>query len=186
MSDARNRPSTIDRLPEELRARISSLRDQGRTIDEIMGVLNSLDAGVSRSAVGRHLKKMDRIAADIRKSRSLAEAVSRQFGDKEVSQVARTNIELLHTLIMKVMIGSEDNDTPIELDAKEAMFVATALEKLSKAGKLDLDAQILAVKETERRAATEKAADVAATEARKQGLSATTIEAIKKSILGVE
>lgn len=179
------RKSSISRLPSEIRERISSLRDQGRTIDEIMAQLDALDVDVSRSALGRHVKKMDQVAREIRRSRELAEAVSRQFGDKETSQVARTNIEILHSLMMKLMIGEEDQEEVV-LDPKDAMFLATALEKASKASKLDLDRMIAAAREEEKMAATEKAAETAVKTAKQQGLSAQTVEAIKASILGVD
>lgn len=184
--DTRNRPSTISRLPPEVKDRIASLRDQGRTLDEIMQVLNQLDVGISRSALGRYTKKMDRVASDLRKTREMAQAVARQFGDKEVSQVARTNMELTHTLLMKLMIGGDDDEQEVVIDAKEAMFIATALEKLTKAGKVDFDTQLAAAREQERRDATVKAAEKAATTARSKGLSEETINAIKSSILGVD
>lgn len=183
--DNRHRTSSVSRLPVEVREKIALLRDQGRTLDEIMAALNSLDVDVSRSALGRYTKKMDRVAADLRKSRELAQAVARQFGDKEVSQVARTNMELTHTLLMKLMIGGDDQESVV-LDAKEAMFIATALEKLTKASKVDFEAQLLAAREQARIEATEKAAEKATEVARKQGLSASIIHDIKTNILGVE
>lgn len=181
----KNSPSTISRLPEQVREKIAVLRDQGRTLDEIMAALNAIDVEVSRSALGRYTKKMDKVAEDLRRSRELALAVSRQFGDKETSQVARTNMELLHSLLMKLMVGGDD-EIEVVIDAKEAMFLSTALEKLSKAGKVDFEAQLMAAKEAERREATANAAEKAAETARKQGLSADTINAIKASILGVD
>lgn len=177
--------SSIDRLPDEVRARITSLRDQGRTIDEIMAALDRLDVDVSRSALGRHLKKADQIADQMRKSRAIAESIGRSFGDDETSKVARTNVELLHSLLMKFMTGPDDFEGEVVLDAKDAMFAATALEKLAKASKSDFDMQIKAAVERERQAVTEKAAEKAEATARKQGLSGDTVDAIKKSILGM-
>jgi DNA-binding transcriptional ArsR family regulator len=51
--------STIRRLPAELREMIARLRQNGLTIDEIMAKLHELDVGVSRSALGRHIKLLD-------------------------------------------------------------------------------------------------------------------------------
>lgn len=180
------RPSTISQLPEKVRAKITVLRDQGRTIDDIMVHLEKLDVEVSRSALGRHLKKQQLVAERIRRSRQLAEAVGREFGDDDTSKVARTNIELLHSLLMKVMIGDEDDvDGEVILDTKEAMFAATAIEKLSKASKLDIDRE-LKVREEERRFAKEKAAAAAVKVAKKAGLTADTVNKIKSEILGVD
>jgi hypothetical protein len=187
MMDTRNRPSTISRLPPQIKEKIASLRDQGRTLDEIMNALNAMDVEISRSALGRYTKRMDRVATDLRKSRELAQAVARQFGDKEVSQVARTNMELTHTLLMKLMVGNDDEESaPVILKPQEAMFIATAIEKLTKAGKVDFEAQLLAAREQERREATAQAAEKAADTARSKGLSEDLIHAIKANILGVD
>jgi len=53
------RMSTVDRLPPEVRELIERLRGNGRTIDEILAKLRDLDAEVSRSALGRHIKLLD-------------------------------------------------------------------------------------------------------------------------------
>ena len=178
------RRSTISRLPKEIREKIADLRTNGnKTIDEIMEHLALLDVDVSRSALGRHLKKQEQVVAQIMRSRTLAEAVAKQFGDKETGKVARVNMELLHTLLMKVMVGEGDGE--VVLDAKEAMFVATALEKLTKATKIDQDRE-LKIRDEERKAATIEAAKVVSKEAKKQGLSSEVIDAIKSQILGVK
>ena len=179
-----SRPSTISRLPENIREKIVLLRDQGRTLDEIMAALDALDVNISRSSLGRYVKKHEVVAENLRKSRALAEAVGRSFGDAETSKVARTNIELLHSLMMKMMVG-EDDDAVVSLDAKEAMFLATAIEKATKASKADLETQLKARLEQERRQTLEQAATVAADTAKKQGLSKETVDAIKKNILGI-
>jgi predicted nucleic acid-binding protein len=186
--NSKNRPSTIDRLPPEVRERIGFLRDAGRTIDEILAVLNSLvvdDDVPSRSALGRHLKKQDQVMARIRQSRQLAEAMAKNFGDKQTSDVTRMNLELLQDIILRVTMASDDEGDAKIVDPKDIMFLATALEKAAKAGKTDFDQQLIAARETERRQATQKAAENAATAAKKQGLSPETVNAIKASILGV-
>lgn len=178
------RPSTVDRLPKAVREKISALRNSGRTLDEIMEHLELLNVEISRSALGRHVKKMAKVSERIRDSRILAQSVVREFGDKEVSHVARTNMELLHTLIMKIMIGGDDQDN-IELDAKEAMFVATALQKLSQSSKSDLERDAK-VREEERKIANAEAVKAVEKVAKKNGLSADTIKSIKSNILGVD
>ena len=59
------RKSSITRLEPEIRDFIGKLRDQGRTLDEIMKELRKLDLDEypSRSALGRHTKQLDAIAA---------------------------------------------------------------------------------------------------------------------------
>jgi biotin operon repressor len=131
------RQSSIRRLPAEVRELIGDLRERGRTIDEVLEKLRELDVEVSRSALGRHVKQLDAIGAEIRRSRTIAEALVRRYGEAPESRTARLNIELMHAFINKLMI-SEDGEI-VSLDAKEAMFVATALQKLAQASKQDLD-----------------------------------------------
>lgn len=183
-----NRPSTISRLPEEVREKIAQLREEGRTIDEIMMALDALRVDVSRSALGRHVKKLDSVTKDMMRARNIAAAIGRSFGDTETSKVARTNVEILHSLVMQLMIGGDgegEDGQPVKLDPKDAMFLATAMEKMAKASKTDFDQQLKAAEEAARRAEREKAADTVEKEVRKAGLSAETVDAIKAKILGV-
>ena len=181
-----NRPSSISQLPEEVREKITTLRDQGRTIKEILEALDkAFDVNVSKSALHRHLQKQGRVADNLRKSRELAKAIGRSFGDSETSDVARMNVEILHDLIMRGMIGGDDQEEQTAFDPKDLMFLATALEKAAKAQKADFETQLKAALEQERRATVTKAAESAVTTARRQGLSAETVNAIKSSILGV-
>lgn len=177
------RVSTIRRLPREIRDEIANLRESGRTIDEILEHIRTMNVDVSRSAMGRHVKEIDEIAREIRQQREIAIAISKDIGAKTQGELARGNIELLQSLIMRAAGASS---TSGKFDAKELMFFAKAVSDLSKGAKLDIDAQIVIAKEKARQEATEKAADVAVKEAKRQGLSADTVNAIKSKILGVD
>lgn len=135
------RQSSIRRLPAEVRELIADLRERGRTIDEVLDKLRELDVEVSRSALGRHVKQLDAIGAEIRRSRAVAEALVKRYGEAPESRTARLNIELMHAFINKLMIT--DDGEIVSLDAKEAMFVATALQKLAQASKQDVDREAL-------------------------------------------
>jgi hypothetical protein len=58
------RPSTIDRLPAEVRELIARRRADGRTIDEIRATLADMDVRPSRSALARHISELDAADAD--------------------------------------------------------------------------------------------------------------------------
>lgn len=139
------RQSSIRRLPPEVREVISELRDRGRTIDEILGKLHELDVSVSRSALGRHVKQLDAIGAELRRSRMVAEALVKRYGEAPESRTAKLNIELMHGLISKLMF-SEDGEQ-VELDPKEAMQIATAMQKLAQASKQEVDREALLKRE---------------------------------------
>jgi hypothetical protein len=173
------RPSSIKRLPPEVQETIGRLRDQGRTLDEILGHLRQLEVDVSRSALGRHVKQLDAIGEELRRSRTIAEAMVARFGDAPESRTARLNIELAHTLLLKLMV-SEDGE-PVKLDAKEAMFVSSAISSLTTAAKKDADGILQA-----RREEAKKAAAAAESAAKDAGLSDTVVDEIKRRILGLQ
>lgn len=155
----RHRPSTIDRLPKEIRERIAQLRDGGRTIDEILGALEPLlqqDDVPSRSAMGRYLKRQEQVTARMRQSRQMVEAIAKNFGDKHTSDVTRVNLELMHDIILRVLMATDDEGNAGVVDPKDIMFLATAMDKAAKAGKTDFDQQLAVAREQERRATAEK------------------------------
>lgn len=112
------RNSSIDRLPSEIREKIGQLRQAGKTIDEILEKLKELDVDVSRSALGRHCKQLEEVSKSIRQSRIVAEALAKNFGDEGENKVSQVNIELMHSLILKMMVNN-DGET-ITMDSKKA------------------------------------------------------------------
>lgn len=143
------RQSTIKRLPPAIRDRIGALLDQGRTLDEILTHLESMDVQVSRSALGRYKQHIDKVSERIRRSREVAEAIVRNQGDAPESKTARLNIELLHGVILDMISQLPDGaETPDERDAQSvlltlsprgAMEMAKAMDHLARASKQDAD-----------------------------------------------
>ena len=177
--------SSIEILPDVIKDKIATLREQHKTIDEIVAALDAIDVNVSRSAVGRYVKKMATVADTIRKSRELAKSINREFGDDNESRIARTNIEIMHSLLMKLMVGDDESEG-VTLDPKDAMFLATSLEKLAKAGKTNLEEQIKAAEEIARKDALNKAADVVDKLSRQRGISKELGDDIRAQILGIK
>lgn len=135
------RQSSIKRLPPEVRELIAELREKGRTIDEVLDKLRELDVDVSRSALGRHVKQLDAIGAEIRRSRAVAEALVRRYGEAPESRTARLNIEIMHGFITKLLFNEEGEG--VTLEPKEAMQLASAMQKLAQASKQDVDREAL-------------------------------------------
>lgn len=183
-------PSSVSKLPEEVRAQIAALRQDGHTLDEILDHLQKLNVGnISRSALGRWTKKQSGLREAITRSRVMAEAIGRGFGDNKTSQVAQANIDLLHSMLMKFMViieGENSDDDDNKLNSNDFKNLATAVEKLAKASKTDVDQRLKEAVELERRNTIERAAEVAAGAARHSGLSAETVQAIKGEVLGME
>ena len=172
------RSSSIDRLPSEIRKKIGELRDNGKTIDEILEKLRELDVGISRSALGRHCKQIEEVAKSIKQSRIVAEALAKNLGDENDNKVSKVNIELLHSLILKMMVN-QDGET-ITLDAKDAFFMSSSLQKLVQASKQDLERELQIKKEI-----TDKAVKAVDKAGKSKGISAENLEFIKREIFGV-
>lgn len=67
------RHSSIRRLPPEIREIISDLRASGRTVDGILDKARELQVNVTRTALGHHVKQLDAISAELRRSRMVAD-----------------------------------------------------------------------------------------------------------------
>jgi hypothetical protein len=173
------RPSSIDRLPAEIREAIGRLREHGKSLDEILDHLRTLEIDVSRSALGRHVKGMAAMGERLRRSRAMAEGLARQLGETPGDKMARLNIELLHSIVNDLLAAADGEEGSI-LVAKDAGVLATAIERLTKAARQDQDF----VLKLETRVKDEAARTVAAA-GRDQGLTEETISAITSRILGI-
>lgn len=182
----RHRPSTVDRLDPEVRDMIAKLRvDHGWTIDEIMQKLIELGQGhISRSALGRHVRGLEEVSADLRETQVYAEALAREVGDGSQSRLLDLNVQMLQANMFKLMLAAKDGEG-ILLEPKDAKAFSEALRNIALTRKTDLDV----VEKAEARAAakaTKEAAEKAVTAARTKGLSQDTVDAIKFAVLGVE
>jgi hypothetical protein len=189
-----SRPSSVDQLPEEVRAKIGQLRQLGWTIDQILEHLSGLvDRAPSRSALGRHIKGLDALGERMRRSRHVAEALVRELGDAPESRTARLNIELLHSAVLDLFMRAADGEDGSDAEGVAAlagnpegtMMLAKALDHLSRASKTNVDFVMAAEKRATERAKKEAAVAVE-TVAKERGISGDTLEAIKAGIFGVK
>lgn len=132
------RPSSIDRMPPEIRDWIGRLTGQGRTLDEIIAHLRTLDveAVPSRSALHRHLQKAEAVAEKMKRSRAVADVIVRRLGEGATDKVTQMNIELMHNVIFELAskVGDQDEDgQEMLLGPQEVMLVSKALDHLGKA-----------------------------------------------------
>ncbi len=180
---ARHRPSSIDKLDKEVRELIGQLRmDHGWTIDEIRTRLLDMGQTVSRSALGRHVRTLEDMAAELRESQMMATALARETGNADQSQMLDLNSQLLQANMFKLMLATKDGEG-IQLGAKDAKDFADALRSIALTRKTDMDL----IEKAEKRAAekaTKEAAEKAVSAARTKGLSRDTVEAIRYAVLG--
>lgn len=176
--------STIKRLPPAVQELIGELRREGRTIDEILGKLGELraagahDQEISRSALGRHVKEIEQLGRELRESKVIADALVAGLGDEPENRVTRLNIQLAHNVLFKLFRAATTGEAT--MDAEEAMFAASSIQKLTAAAKSDADLTMKLQAEADR-----KAVAAMETAAKRQGLSADMIAAIKRDFLGI-
>ena len=188
------RPSTIDQLDTKIQAEIGRLRMQGCTIDQIVAHLATMHGvtSVSRSAMGRHVKGLEKVAEQIRRSRDVATALVQQFGDQPESELARLNIEILQGAVLDLKMRAADGEdvaaggaAALNGDPEGIMMLSKALDHLASAQKKNIDFSAQVEKRAEERARKAAAATVE-TIGRERGISAATLDAIKAGIFGVK
>ena len=108
----------------------------------------------------------------------MAEALAKNFGDEGENKVSQVNIELMHSLILKMMVNN-DGET-ITMDSKDAFFMASSLQKLVQASKQNVENVIQLRKEF-----AEKAAQAVEKAGKKKGISAENLDFIKREIFGI-
>lgn len=179
---AKNQPSSVDRLPEEVRGEISKLRRQGRTLDEILDHLRQLDIDVpSRSALGRHFKSMAEIGEQMRRSETMAKFIVDKFGEDSDERVGRANMRILQGALLEILTEERigEDGEPVTLSAEEAKSISLSLQRLVTAQSTDAARQLRMRKEF-----AQTAAAAAEKAAKSQGMTAETITMIRNAVLG--
>lgn len=176
-----NRPSSIDRLPEEVRGQIAQLRRNGRTIDEIMDHLRQLDLDVSRSALGRHVKSLAEIGESLRRSETMAKFIVDRFGEETDERVGRANMRILQGALLELLTEDrvDEDGQPVSLTPGEAKELSITLQRLVSAQRMDADRELRLRKEFAATAAA--AAEKAMTQ---KGMGADTIDFVRRAVLG--
>ena len=179
-------PSSIARLPEDVRKRLQELlRDPRvtqmaatRRINEILEEDGHPDR-VSKSAVNRYAVRMEEVGAKLRQSREVAQMWIGKLGAEPQGEVGKLLNEMVRTLAFEVTMSMAEGEVE---DVKPKMLrdLAIAIEKLEKAASENVkrDADI-------RKRAIEEAAEAFEKAAGKDGrvLDAATIKEIREQLL---
>lgn len=180
------RLSAADKWPSDIRELVGRLRGQGATIDAIRAKLQELDIDVPRSTLGREIKELDGVIADIRRAREIAEAIGTRIDEGSASSTARGNIEMLQALTQKLMIAARGEGG--DLSAKDAKAYSEVLRNLASASKVDLDREVKLRDEVLRQLEEQKlaAAEAAEAEGRQRGMGEDELGFLRAKILGVK
>ncbi|MBF8271566.1 MAG: hypothetical protein HW380_671 [Magnetococcales bacterium] len=133
-----SRPSTIKRLPPEIKTEIHRLLEHGTPIHEIHACLQQLGVSPpSKSAIGRYKQDFDQQMRRLRLSREMAATWAKSFQDEPEGNAAKLTTELLENLAMHVSRQALEDGQ--ELKVKEIATLAGAVRDLSQARRSMVD-----------------------------------------------
>ena len=149
------RQGKVRRLPESLREQLHSMLDAGHTLDEISAHLKALGADVSRTGIWRYKQQVDKVAARLRESRQMAEAIMERMGaEAATGKSGDALIQMLTTLTSDYMIRRLD-DPEAEIEISEIRSLARAVRERAQAARATQD-YLGRVREEARREASEQ------------------------------
>lgn len=178
-------PSTIDMLPDDIRVKFQELlRDPRITQLEATRRINDIleaeghPERVSKSSVNRYALRMEQVGAKLKQSREIAEMWVGKLGAAPQGQVGHLLNEMVRGLAFDCAMGLSEGDDPVP--PKMLKDLSIAVERLEKAASENVKRE-----EEIRKQERERAADQAARIAKKGGLSADTVDTIRREILGI-
>jgi len=179
--------SAVDKLPKRLRAKlIRMLQDPACTQIHIADVINAA-AGeplISKSSVNRYAQRMKTFAEKNRQAKEVAELYLEKCGDKgrnKLGKIVNEQVRLVaFELISELDELKEKNEIKPQGVTEIIFKVSRGLRDLEMAEKLNAERT-----EDIRKAVLEEAAKIAEKSARQDGVSAKTVDKIKKEILGI-
>jgi hypothetical protein len=179
--------SAIDRLPETLRNKLlEMLHNPATTQLEIVDAIND-EAGeplVSKSSLNRYAQRMKKFAEKNRQAKEVADAYIEKFGAEDRNKLGKVVNEQIRLaafdLISEIDDLKESGKADPEVITDIIFKVSRGLKDLEQAEKLNAERS-----ETIKKATLAQAADIVEQNAKTDGLTAETVEKIKKQILGL-
>jgi len=132
-------------LTEEDRASFDKLVAAGRlSVDGLADWLVERGYEISRSSAHRYASKYSAVAARMRQSRAVVEAMAAELGDSEMQgRQGRMLVEMTRSLIFdflaKISEAGEDAEGGIAIDTKDIQQLGKGLAELARAQRLDQD-----------------------------------------------
>ncbi|MFQ5533461.1 MAG: phage protein Gp27 family protein [Sphingomonadales bacterium] len=178
--------SSIESLDPDVRKAIDRwiARDR-RSIDQILTLLAreyEVDH-ISRSAVGRHAKKIREVAREMAEAREIAAGVVAELGDEAESDLGRVLVQMLHTMTFRWMKAHSADEMSELLTSKDFMNMARAVRDAAHAMVITNDHAHKLASEVAKKA--EAAADKIEAIAIEGGLSRNLASTIRQEVLGV-
>lgn len=184
-------PSRVALLSPELRQRLHALlQDPAITLTQVASLINE-QAGetvVSKSGVHRYQQRMRRWAEQNRQARLVVEELSQQMGAEGAQRFSEAMLFQVRTMVFDLAGAVRELQDSADGDAEPAAVVAlaTLVTRLTLAlQRIESAESRSARRRADLRAEMARdAAEAAAAEGRREGLSAATVQAIRTRILG--
>ena len=177
--------SSIEQIPEALRAELQKwLRDPAITQKTATERLNELLAGhgleitISRSAVNRYARRMDKAGSKIRESREIAKMWIAELGAQPQGQVGHLLNELVRTIAFDVALKLGESDSPVP--PRSLRELATAIQRLEQAATMSVKREEVIREQVKR-----QAAEAVRNSGKKAGVNTKTIKEIEQQVLGL-
>ncbi|HHH12944.1 MAG TPA: DUF3486 family protein [Thiolapillus brandeum] len=186
------RPSTIDRLPPDVLEKLQELlRDPRVTQLEATRRINAIleedgrPERLSKSSVNRYAQRMERVGERLRQSREVAEMWIARLGAQPQGQLGHLVNEILRTFAFDLSLQLQDGLAALDEETMPAAVkmvkeLSIAIHRLEQAAGENVKREA-EIREQARREAAEAAEKVA----RQGGLSADSVQEIRRAILGV-
>ena len=174
---ARRRKSSIQRLDPRVKEAVDAAIREGRaTIDELVALIAQHGGSASRSAVGRYVRSAEQQMARYREAQEVARTWIGRIEADPAGDVGRLLSEMLRTVALQQIDSIEDGSaTP-----KDTALLARAIHSLASADKVSVERALRL-----RREAATAAAAAADQVARREGLQPSTVQELRRAILGV-
>lgn len=186
------RPSSIDRLPDDIRSQLQALlRDPRVTQLDATDKINAILAAegheerVSKSAVNRYAVRMNEVGEKLRQSREVAEMWIAKLGAQPQGQLGHLVNEMLRSMAFDLALKLQEGElTEQSMPAVIEMVkeLSLSVTRLERASSENVKREEL-IRKQERERAAEEAAASAETVARAQGLSSDGVAALRAAIL---
>ena len=179
------RQSSIARLPADILEQLQELlRDPRVTQLEATAKINAIleaeghEDRLSKSAVNRYAVKMEEVGKRIRESREVAGMFINRLGAEPQGKVGHLLNEMVRTLAFDAVLDFSEGDD--KASPKMIKDLATAIHRLERAASENVKRE----EEIRKRVLADAAKAVEKT-AKQNGLSADSVQEIRKQILGV-
>lgn len=190
MTRKKNVRSKIDLLPQEIREQLNAwIRSGSMTKQSVLDAIHKLideadlpcEAKPSYTALNRYARRMEDVGQRLRQSREVAEVWTAKLGDAPTSDVGKLLQEFVRTMAFETSMHMMDEAGEGKAIPPKALAqLALVIQRVEQAGMIShkVEKEIRAAFAAEAAAATEAIV-------KKAGVTAETIQEIKKGILGI-